>query len=675
MRTFRAWFCLFVLTLIIQQQALAVINVAAIWETWPTSGADTNGGFFVPGIGGTEVSAAANLSVDSGTNTKVTATHTFIAGDAKRWLNITAAGTLSGTYVSGGTITGSATQTCTLTAFNNGSTSTATVALTGTNVIATGTALAITAAGASGTAPSTSATLGNGTATCSGTATIQTVLNMTLGWYRIESVTSGAAILDRSPGAVSTLNGTYTLYSGVDGTQSATPVVNIDNATITATCGTNTITFTGATYTPTKNDVGNGVHLTATTGVTAGWYEITNFSATTWTVSGAAAACTAGPNSGVIGAMGGATATLSAIAGTTGIVAQNIVFIKQTGTLAITATNTFAQTATPSSTVAYTRYSGYKTVRGDGGAAANFANAPTIQASTNTGINMLSFTGSGVWLEHLILDCNSLGTCTPFTMSGNNAVLSDVKIINFSTFGARATNTGILIRASEITGGVSGCTGAVSTSANTISVRSNFIHDNACGLALQAGVTVEDNFITNNTGTTTDGVSFIGSTFPSSIRFNTIYKSGRHGLAGSAASAFVALSIQNNVITDSGGCGFQMWTSPGSPSLITFDGNGFWNNAQGPTCNMNDEGNSNNPNMGPAAYRFSLNQNLSSTPFTNAPGGDFSLNDTALAGHAVRQSSLPGSWPGNTITSFRAMGAAQPQPTAGAAGGTCAIGF
>jgi hypothetical protein len=87
-----------------------------------------------------------------------------------------ATGVASGTYSSGGTITGSTGQTCTLTSFNDSSTATATVALTGTNTIAASTALTITSRGQGATAAPTTATLGNGTATCSGTATIATVL-------------------------------------------------------------------------------------------------------------------------------------------------------------------------------------------------------------------------------------------------------------------------------------------------------------------------------------------------------------------------------------------------------------------------------------------------------------------------------------------------------------------
>ena len=85
-------------------------------------------------------------------------------------------GIASGIYTSGGTITGTATQTCNLAITGGGSGATATVALTGTNTIAGGTVLTITAAGTLyGTAP-VAATMSSGTATCSGSATISTVL-------------------------------------------------------------------------------------------------------------------------------------------------------------------------------------------------------------------------------------------------------------------------------------------------------------------------------------------------------------------------------------------------------------------------------------------------------------------------------------------------------------------
>tara|TARA_R110000868_G_scaffold391582_1_gene661797 strand:- start:126 stop:2396 length:2271 start_codon:yes stop_codon:yes gene_type:complete len=85
---------------------------------------------------------------------------------------------VSGTYISGGSIAGAAAQTCTLTFIGGDGLGTATVALTGLNVIGSGTALTITAGGVYPISTA-SATLGNGTATCSGTAVVTAVVNTT----------------------------------------------------------------------------------------------------------------------------------------------------------------------------------------------------------------------------------------------------------------------------------------------------------------------------------------------------------------------------------------------------------------------------------------------------------------------------------------------------------------
>ena len=89
--------------------------------------------------------------------------------------------TNSPTYTSGGIITGSAGQTCSLSNFNGITGATATVALTAANTIASGTHLTITAEGSGATTPPTTAILGNGSATCSGTANVITALTSTGG--------------------------------------------------------------------------------------------------------------------------------------------------------------------------------------------------------------------------------------------------------------------------------------------------------------------------------------------------------------------------------------------------------------------------------------------------------------------------------------------------------------
>ncbi len=89
---------------------------------------------------------------------------------------IYSAATNSPTYTSGGTIVGSTGQTCTLSDFNGVSGAIATVALTSTDTIASGTHLTVTSEGSGATAPPTTATLSNGSASCSGTATVITAL-------------------------------------------------------------------------------------------------------------------------------------------------------------------------------------------------------------------------------------------------------------------------------------------------------------------------------------------------------------------------------------------------------------------------------------------------------------------------------------------------------------------
>ena len=87
---------------------------------------------------------------------------------------------VAGTYISGITATGAAGQTCLLAHFNGSLTATATVALTGTNTIATGTPLFITDGGTGAKAPSNGARVGSLTATCTGTAYVKTQLGTTV---------------------------------------------------------------------------------------------------------------------------------------------------------------------------------------------------------------------------------------------------------------------------------------------------------------------------------------------------------------------------------------------------------------------------------------------------------------------------------------------------------------
>jgi hypothetical protein len=135
------------------------------------------------------------------------------------------------TYTSGINATGSIGQTCLLSGFDGGGVNaTATVSLTGTNTIASGTALLITNTGSNYTSAPANATVANGSATCtapSGTATISTTL--------YGQVTPLGQIDCRASSANTTCNynapveypSTQVVTIGVtDGTSSATATAN-----------------------------------------------------------------------------------------------------------------------------------------------------------------------------------------------------------------------------------------------------------------------------------------------------------------------------------------------------------------------------------------------------------------------------------------------------------------
>jgi parallel beta-helix repeat protein len=140
----------------------------------------------------------------AGSATLTSATAGFTPADNGKTIEVFAgqANLLAATYTSGGSISGTTGQTCTLSDFNGGGTGeTATVALAGNNIVASGTGLIITNLGSGvttfTTAPTT-ATLGNGTATCSGTATISatglqyTPITTTLTYVNATTATLGA---------------------------------------------------------------------------------------------------------------------------------------------------------------------------------------------------------------------------------------------------------------------------------------------------------------------------------------------------------------------------------------------------------------------------------------------------------------------------------------------------
>lgn len=156
------------------------------------------------------------------------------------------------TYVAGGSIIGIAGQTCNLSGFNGLSNATALVTLTDTNLIATGAQLTITNPGFNGgSTPPTTATLSNGTATCSGTATVNTQLQTTVG---VDPVINATATV--------TLTGSNTIASGTHLTITNQGFGAVQPPT-TATLGNGTATCTGTASVITALNTATGLQAQA----------------------------------------------------------------------------------------------------------------------------------------------------------------------------------------------------------------------------------------------------------------------------------------------------------------------------------------------------------------------------------------------------------------------------
>jgi hypothetical protein len=506
--------------------------------------------------------------------------------------------------------------------------------------------------------------------------------NWTAGWYQIKSTANNAATLDLSPSAAGNGNlGTYSLYPGIDYSQQGAARVVIDNSAITASCATNTITFTGG-YTPTAADQGNFVNLTATSGVTAGWYEISGYSSTTWTLAGAASACTSGPNSGAVGKMGGALQTLGQLAAA--MVASNKAFVKAETVLSISSGVTFTQSVSPpGQATPATKISGYSSTRGDGGHA-----TAQLSSSASGAVSMITFSGSGVSLEGFDIDCNSAGnpaTSTGVTVGYSYSRLTRIKISNCTSRNLYLSYGGYLtVMDSEFTGATSTASASVSAANNsTVFFLRNYVHDNATtGFnGIGGGHTIAQNVFYNNLGATSDGILIGGFNYgPTIVTQNTIDSSGRHALNYAVNNA-PSHPTYDNVFSNwglsvSGGAGHGLVgvSVNGVPAMLEYDGNCYYvgsSTGAGSPRSLADDTTFATVN-GITPYRNQYDQVLTASPYKNAPT-DFSLNAAAGGGAACIGAGLPQAFPGLAGTAGHTSMGAVGINAASSAGGNLVV--
>lgn len=176
------------------------------------------------------------------------------------------------------------------------------------------------------------------------------------GPYFIQNGVGATAIGTNYVRTASTPASSGTQAPGANYAISTGAVIHIDNSAITTSITTTTITFTG--YSPTSADVGNVVHLLTGTNITAGYWIITGWTSSTWTVDRNIPS--SGTTTNATGFAGGPINTLTQAA-TAASVAGNLVWVLGNTTYAETLT---WQTANANG--ATVTWVGYASIRGDG---------------------------------------------------------------------------------------------------------------------------------------------------------------------------------------------------------------------------------------------------------------------------------------------------------------------
>jgi len=425
--------------------------------------------------------------------------------------------------------------------------------------------------------------------------------------------------------------------------------------------------------------VGNTIQILSGTNFTLGIYEITAVSVgVSITVD---RNCTTAAGASGTANVGGALQTLTKLAAN--MVGSNKAFVKAEATITTTAGFTFtAATVIPSETVPASRLFGYTTTRGDYGQV-------SITLSTNINLSALQFNGTGWIVDGFNINCSSLAGSTGIYFFGNNVTGSfearNCKISNFTGgAGIYVTNYSASVHHCELTGGTSAAPAAIyfPTNGYYASICDNWIHDNVCpGITgLLEGSVVTGNTISNNTGASSDAI--VTNMWDVYIVGNVLYKNGRHGifLNKTTNGQFGSMYIRKNIITDHttvGAAGLKCNTAA-LPADPRYDGNVYYNNT---TNRVNMDGTSTNPVDGVSPYTNTLDILCTVSPFTNAAGNDFTLNNTANGGALVRGKMGPiggtlysGILGLTTLTGYADPGVYQHQDPAGGGGGSRVIG-
>lgn len=390
--------------------------------------------------------------------------------------------------------------------------------------------------------------------------------------------------------------------------------------------------------------VGNIAQCTGGTNFNTGFFEVVSVSVgvsiTFGTNAGGSSICSGVGASGVIN-IGGALATIKILFrilySATQAVNGNTIYIKATGSLAVTATQ-------QNYDCNYFTVIGYTSTRGDNGRA-------TITTATNSVI-LYEIGNSGfssLWYN--IAFTNTAGTSAHCIDSGGTNSFSQLLFQNCSfngftvaVYAESAQSLHTVFISCEITNCSTG--GIFIYYPVYMEIDDCFIHGNGIGVAV------------NPNGNSTYGAQVI---FNRTVIYNnTTYGVIAHPSASSDGGVGSLLSFWNSAVVSNGSDGINnVGNNSVGQRLLLFNSIVVSNGAYGVNCGTAGSSGGSGPIQVGASNAYYGNTSgarnnfpslpgdvtLTGSPFTNPSGGDFTLNNTAGAGLACQAVGFPSSLP------------------------------
>jgi hypothetical protein len=399
----------------------------------------------------------------------------------------------------------------------------------------------------------------------------------------------------------------------------------------------NSTTVTSVTGGFTAAMVGNLIHITAGTGWTAGFYEITA-RASSNSVTFDRKPCSSSVTGGT-GYVGGACASLGNVVGA--FAGGNICWVKA-GTYTLTSATANVSGGIVLLPLAPCMVIGYQTTRGD------YGTKPLIAVPGDgsvTGVSVISGSASAYYsiVANLAVDCASQATMTGITL-GQYCRAYKCKVSNSTVYGISLGSPGVTCYGGailcEVTGH-SGTTGIHQLSGGII--YGCYVHDGTCeGYHLVGNVHCLYSIADTNTGA---GIYGFYCNTPRMVGC-VAYGNGASGFYFYKGNNWLPSVVIGCIAEGNGTYGFEEASNNHGDLFLN---NAAYGNGTADLANLDIN----------FEQVLGMITQTAGSFFVDAANGNFALNSTAGRGALLRAAGILGAFPGGLTTGYADIGAAQ----------------